>query len=63
MKNQSYFANHSNSIHLDIDPSRLEALIREGSLSVTDFSCLDTSSKNNVWTMLRSLAAKRLVRQ
>ena len=63
MKNQSYFANHSNSIHLAIDPSRLEALIMEGSLSVTDFSCLDTSSKNNVWTMLRSLAAKRLVRQ
>jgi hypothetical protein len=62
MKKQSYFARCSDPIHLAIDSDRLEILIKEGSLSVADFSCLDLPSKNNVWAMLRSLAAKRLAR-
>lgn len=62
MKNQFYFTNCPNPIHLAIDPDRLEKLIRQGNLSVADFSCLDTSSKKSVWAMLRSLAAKRLAR-
>ena len=60
IKNQSYFVNNANPIHLAIAPERLEMLIREGSLNVTDFSCLDTPSKKGVWAMLRSLAASRL---
>ena len=48
------------SIHLAIDPNRLEVLIREGRIKITDFSCLDTSSKRGVWAMIRSLAASRM---
>jgi hypothetical protein len=62
MKNSRYLFAPSDSIYLAIDSARLERLIQDGSLNITDFSCLDTSSKKNVWTMLRSLAAKRLVR-
>ena len=62
MKNQFYFASCPNPIHLAIDSAKLETLIRQGNLSVTDFSCLDISSKKGVWAMLRSLAAKRLAR-
>lgn len=62
MKKQSYFAHCSDPIHLAIDSDRLEMLIKDGRLSVADFSCLDPYSKNNVWAMLRSLAAKRLAR-
>jgi len=60
MKNQSYFVNNANPIHLAIAPERLENADSEGSLNVTDFSCLDTPSKKGVWAMLRSLAASRL---
>lgn len=62
MKNSYYLAVPSSLIYLAIDAGRLESLIKEGRLNVTDFSCLDSSSKKNVWTMLRSLAAKRLAR-
>ncbi len=60
MKNQRYLVSSDHAIHLAIDPNRLETLIRNGNLNVTDFSCLDTSSKRGVWAMLRSLAASRL---
>jgi len=60
MKKHSFLFSETATIHLAIEPSRLEALIRDGALNVTDFSCLDTSSKQGVWTMLRSLAASRL---
>jgi hypothetical protein len=60
MKGNAYFVTTSNSIHLAIDPNRLETLIREGRLNVTDFNCLDNSSKRGVWAMLRSLAASKL---
>jgi hypothetical protein len=62
MKNSRYFTKSANAVHLAIDPKRLESLIGDGSLNVTDFSCLDMPSKKNVWAMLSSLAAKRLVR-
>jgi len=60
MKNNSYYVTTSDFIHLAIDPNRLETLIREGSLNVTDFSCLDKPSKQGVWAMLRSLAVSKI---
>ena len=60
MKDKTYFVATSNLIHLAIEPNRLESLIREGSLNVTDFSCLDKPSKRGVWAMFRSLAANKL---
>lgn len=62
MKQSSYLATPSHAIHLAIEPQRLEALIRDGNLKVTDFSCLDDPSKQGVWAMFRSLAAKKLIR-
>ena len=53
--------NNEASIHLAIRPSRLEALIREGQVTITDFYCLDAASKKGVWQMLRMLAVKRLL--
>lgn len=60
MKNERYLLPSNQTIHLAIEPSRLETLIRDGNLNVTDFSCLDMPSKRGVWAMLRSLAASRL---
>ena len=60
MKDSAYFVTTPDLIHLAIAPNRLETLIKEGSLSVTDFSCLDNPSKRGVWAMLRSLAASKL---
>jgi hypothetical protein len=60
MKDSTYFVTSSSFIHLAIAPNRLEALIREGRLNVTDFNCLDKPSKRSVWAMLRALAACKL---
>jgi len=62
MKDTNYFVGTSHFIHLAIEPNQLETLIREGSLNVTDFRCLDKSSKRGVWAMLSSLAASKLQR-
>ncbi len=48
----------STPIHLSIEPRCLESLLREGRLNIHDFNCLDYSSKRNVWSILRTLAAK-----
>lgn len=60
MKDTGYLVSTPHFIHLAIEPNQLEALIREGSLNVTDFRCLDKPSKRGVWAMLRSLAASKL---
>ena len=56
----NYLATNSKLIRVAIYPRRLESLIREGRIDVTDFSCLDRSSKQGVWAMLRSLTASKL---
>lgn len=56
----NYLATNSELIRVAIDPRRLESLIREGRIDVTDFSCLDRPSKQGVWSMLRSLTVSKL---
>ena len=56
----NYLATNSKLIRVAIDPRCLESLIRESRIDVTDFSCLDRSSKHGVWSMLRSLAVSKL---
>jgi hypothetical protein len=51
-------ANHS--IHLAFEQDTLEALIQAGKLHAADFNCLDQTSKRTVWSMLLSVAARRL---
>ena len=60
MRNNVYLNNQSNFIHLAIDPNRLEVLIKEGRLNITDFNCLNKFSKQGVWSMFRVLAANKL---
>ena len=60
MQDYVYIDNQSNFIHLAIDPNRLELLIKEGRLSITDFNCLNKFSKKGVWSMFRVLAANKL---
>ena len=60
MRNNVYLNNQSNFIHLAIDPNRLEVLIKEGRLNITDFNCLNKFSKKGVWSMFRVLAANKL---
>ena len=60
MQDDVYIDNQSNFIHLAIDPNRLELLIKEGRLSITDFNCLNKFSKQGVWSMFRVLAANKL---
>jgi len=60
MQDNVYIDNQSNFIHLAIDPNRLELLIKEGRLSITDFNCLNKFSKKGVWSMFRVLAANKL---
>ncbi len=60
MQDNVYIDNQSNFIHLAIDPNRLELLIKEGRLSITDFNCLNKLSKQGVWSMFRVLAANKL---
>ena len=60
MQDNVYMDNQSNFIHLAIDPNRLEILIKEGRLSITDFNCLNKFSKQGVWSMFRVLAANKL---
>lgn len=43
-------------VHVVFDSATLESLIREGKLHVSDFNCLDTPSKREVWAMIRSVA-------
>jgi len=47
-------------IHLAFDSNTLESLIRTGKLHASDFNCLDSSSKQGVWSMLRSVAARKI---
>jgi hypothetical protein len=47
-------------IHLAFSQDRLESLIREGKLQASDFNCLDKSSKRTVWSLLLSVAARKL---
>jgi hypothetical protein len=47
-------------IHLAFDSHTLESLIRTGKLHASDFNCLDSSSKQGVWSMLRSVAAGKI---
>ena len=47
-------------IHLAFDPHTLESLIRTGKLHASDFNCLDSSSKQGVWSVLRSVAAGKI---
>ncbi|NRB65730.1 MAG: hypothetical protein HRU40_22375 [Saprospiraceae bacterium] len=47
-------------IHLAFDPNTLESLIRTGKLHASDFNCLDSSSKQGVWSVLRSVAAGKI---
>ncbi len=60
MKVSQYPATSSEIIRVAIDPRRLESLIGEGRIDVTDFTCLDRTSKRGVWSMLRSLTASKL---
>ena len=57
---KDYLGAQSNFIHLAIDPNRLELLIKEGRLNITDFNCLNKYSKQGVWSMFRMLAANKL---
>jgi hypothetical protein len=47
-------------IKLAFEPSILEALISNGLLHATDFSCVDATAKSSVWRILRSVTARRL---
>ena len=58
----NYLVASSELIRVAIDPRRLESLIREGQIEVTDFTCLDHPSKRGVWSMLRSLTANKLLK-
>lgn len=60
MKTLSSIPQHQQSIHLAFEQRRLETLIREGKLHAADFNCLDKSSKRTVWSLLLSVAARRL---
>lgn len=51
---------NNEQIKLAFKPSILEALIREGHLHATDFSCLDSVAKSSVWQILRKAAARSL---
>tara|TARA_B100000787_G_scaffold86146_1_gene63565 strand:- start:678 stop:884 length:207 start_codon:yes stop_codon:yes gene_type:complete len=60
MRDNVYLDTQSNFIHLAIDPNRLELLIKEGRINITDFNCLNNYSKQGVWSMFRMLAANKL---
>ena len=60
MKFDSAYTENSNLIHLAFDSNTLESLIRSGKLQVSDFNCLDKPSKQGVWSMLRSVAARKI---
>ncbi|MDC9724605.1 MAG: hypothetical protein PSN44_01625 [Gammaproteobacteria bacterium] len=57
MKIDNFSIKQSDAIHLAFDPDTLESLIREGKLHVSDFNCLDKTSKKGVWALMRSVAA------
>jgi len=60
MKIDNFQAHQIDSIHLAFDPNTLESLIREGKLHVSDFNCLDKTSKKGVWAMMCSVATSTL---
>ena len=51
---------HNDAIHLAFDPTKLELLISEGKLHVADFICLDKTSKQSVWSMVRATATRAM---
>jgi len=52
----------NSSIQVVFDPNTLEALLRDGKLHVSDFNCLNRTSQQGVWAMLRSVAASAIGR-
>jgi hypothetical protein len=60
MKFGSASTENTDVIHLSFDSNTLESLIRSGKLHAADFNCLDSSSKQGVWSMLRSVAAGKI---
>lgn len=60
MKTSDYST--ADRIVLVFEQSTLKTLMNNGHLHASDFRCVDKQSKKSVWTMLRSIAAKRLNR-
>jgi len=60
MKQCNVSINKTDVIHLAFDSNTLESLIRTGKLHASDFNCLDSASKQGVWSMLRSVAARKI---
>lgn len=54
------FFDKTDCVNLAIAPDVLATLVEKGQLHVTDFRCLDLSSKQIVWKMFLSLAAAKL---
>ncbi len=48
------------TVKLEIEPNFLASLLASGHIHITDFRCLDLSSKQIVWKLLLSLAKAKL---
>lgn len=54
------FFKHAQTVKLEIEPTFLADLMRNGQIHPSDFRCLDIGSKQIVWRMLLSLTKSKL---
>jgi hypothetical protein len=49
-----------NLVHIAISPNALASLIKEGSIHVMDFKCLDKQAKQIVWGLFLAMLSNKI---